>query len=251
MMALYPPTPVYSETDKRLLMLLAKLLLECINSDSMGSNLPSNMVTLTDSEADELASSLEKLVNSRDFMETCYFVEGLTLQGTRNDPGIREIYLSARKRRGRSRAMASMHWSEFLVRLGLYKKAPWSVRCTPMDIEYFQRMEERLLAASGLHPKVVKLIMGVIDSQTPGLEEIREGNRSLKRGTVKPLVADPIFRWREHRREPLDLNISKKNVVAAITIVADASVLFTTRDWSVTGTLSTMAAALAAIGPDG
>lgn len=243
-MTLYPPTPRYSKTDKRLLVLMGKLLLECMASDGAGSNLPSGMVALTDREADELVNSLEKLLDSKAFMETCYFVERLTEPEAGHDSGIREIYLSSRKRRGRARAMASMHWSEFLVRLGLGKYAPWGVRATPMDFEYFRRMERRLLSASGLHPKVVELIMDVIDSQATPLEEIRSGARSLKRGSVRPLVADPIFRWRASRREFQSLEISKKSVVAAITIVADVSVLFTTRDWSVTGTLSTMAAAL-------
>jgi hypothetical protein len=249
-MTLYPPTPVYSDADKRLLVLLSKLLLECIDSDAAGSNLPSGMVALTEKEADELVSSLEKLVNSREFMETCYFVEGLTLPEAMQDPRIREIYLSRRKQRGRTRLMASTHWAEFLVRLGLGRYAAWGVRASPMDFEYFQRMEQRMLSASGLHPKVIELVMDVIHSQTTRLQEIRSGERLLKHGTVKPLVADPIFRWRASRQGPQDLQISRKSVVAAITIVADASVLFTTRDWSVAGTLSTMAGTLAAASAD-
>lgn len=229
---------------------MAKLLLERMDSGAAGSNLPSGVVALTDREADELVDSLEYLVNSREFIEACYFVEGLTLPEAQGEPQLREIYLSARKRRGRTRALASTHWAEFQVRLGLAKKPAWNTRPAPMEIKYFQKMEEKLLSNLGLHPKVIELIMRVVSNQTPQIEEIRTGRRSLKHGTIKPLVADPIFRWREQRQKSRDLQVSATSIAAAVTIVADISVLFTTRDWSVTGTLSTMAGALAAASSD-
>lgn len=249
-MPIYPPTPAYSETDKRLLSLMAKLLLECVDSDAAGSNLPSGVIALTDKEADELINRLEDLLNSRGFIEACYFVEGLTLPGEQNESRLREIYLSARKRRGRSRALASIHWSEFRSRLGIKESPALATRTVPMDFEYFKKMEERLLSTTGIHPRVITLIMRVVSSQAQQLEQIRRGQRSLQHGTVKPLVADPIFRWREQRSQSRDLRISTTKIAAAITIVANISVLFTTRDWSVTGTLSTMVGALAAAAAD-
>ena len=251
-MALYPPAPFFSEADKKLLVLMAKLLLERMDSGATGSNLPADMVTLTDTdrEADELVDRLEKLVNSREFIEACYFVQGLTLAETQDESQLREIYLSARKRRGRTRARASTHWAEFQARLGLVKRLTFRTRTAPMGFEYFLKMERRLLSASGLHPRVIELIMRLVGNQASQVEKIRSGQRSLEHGTVKPLVADPIHRWREQRLQSRDLQVSTRSIAAAITIVADIAVLFTTRDWSATGTLSTMAAALAMVSAD-
>lgn len=118
-MAIYTPSPVYTEVDKRVLILITKLLLESHDSGVRSSNLPSGILGLTDKEADELIANLQKLVDSREFLEKCYFVEGLTLQDGMEESKIREIYLSVRKRRGRSRAMASTHWANFKSRFGM------------------------------------------------------------------------------------------------------------------------------------
>jgi len=250
-MAIYPPTPVFSETDKKLIILMTKLLTEKLEKDAPSSNLPVGIVALTDQEADELLERLEALINSREFTESCYFVEGLTLPGSIDEPRLREIYLSARKRRGRKRALASIHWSEFQVRLGIIKNATRGTHARQMDLEYFQKMERRLLAATGIHPQVAELIMRFINAQAKETETVRSGRRSLQHGSIRPIVADPIYRWRESRLQSRDLRVPAASIAAAITIVADISVLFTTRDWSVTGTLSTMAGALAAMVADG
>lgn len=249
-MTLYPPKPELSESDKRLLVLLARLLLEHMDSNMGESNLPQGMLALTDEEANELLDNLEILVNSKEFTEACYFVEGMSIPGTQEEGRLREIYLSSRKRRGRTRAMASRHWSEFQQRLGLPKSVVWGTSAIPMSYEYFQKMEMQLLSAAHLHPRIIELIMRVVGDQVHNVEEIRRGQKSLEHGTVKPLVADPFFRWRDGSLESRGLEISANRIAATITIVANISVLFTTRDWSVAGTLSTMTGALVAIGND-
>lgn len=249
-MALYRPKPIYSKSDKRLLVLIAKLLLERLDSDAAASNLASEMVALTDKEAEELVGLIEKLIKSREFQEACYFVEGVTLPESPEEGRLREIYLSARKRRGRSRAVASIQWEDFQARLGIIHQRPWYRRSLPMSYDYFLRMEKRLFIDLNLHPRVIELMMRVISNQAAEIEKIKSGERAIRHGTVRPLVADPIFRWREQRFESQDLKISTNRIVAAATIVADVSVLFTTRDWSVAGTLSMIASVLAPAAAD-
>ena len=248
---MYPPTPTYSETDKRLRVLMAKLLLEHMDQGAVGSNLPAGMVTLTDGEANELIARIEDLVNSRDFLEASYFVEGLTIPGVEEEARVREIYLSARRRRGRTRVLASTHWSEFQVRLGITRNVVRGTRAEPMSFEYFREMEKRLLLAAGIHRRVIELVIRVVGSQAPQIEEIRIGQRSLGHGTVRQLVIDPLRRWHEQLANFQGRHVSTTRIAAALTIVADTGVLFTTRDWSVAGTLSTMAGALARIIHDG
>src|SRR5690242_14441212 len=117
-MSLYPPAPTLSATEKRLLDLMAQLLLEQMEPDERGSNRSTGTVVLTEHEADELVSRLTELVESRAFLEATSFVEGVTLPEPREMQRAREIYLSALKRGGRSRILASRRWSEFLIRLG-------------------------------------------------------------------------------------------------------------------------------------
>lgn len=246
-MVIYSPTPAFSKTDKRLLLLLSKLLLEQLDRDTERSNLPTDIVALTDAEAAELLDLMENLVNSREFAQACYFVEGVTYPESTEELQLREIYLSGRKRRGRTRALANLHWSDFKTRLGILKTLTWTPRTEPMTLDYFQTMEERLLRSAHLRPEVVNLVLRVIGHQIEYLDGIRSGQRTLKHGTVKELVGDPFFRWRRSRSHRDDLQIPANKIAAVITIVANISVLFTTRDWSVTGTLSTMAGAMAAL----
>lgn len=174
-------------------------------------------------------------------------MEGLTVPEEGEKSNLREIYLSARQRRGRTRALASTHWAEFRVRLGIGQATLWGINARPMSLSYFQEMERKLLLAAGLHPRVVDLVMRVIELQSKAIEDIRHSRRSLTRGAIKQAVSEPFLKLQDHFSHIRDLKISSTKIAAAITIVSDISILFTTRDWSVTGTLSTIAGASAQV----
>lgn len=250
-MAIYAPTPTFSKTDRRLLALLAKLLLENHGTDARISNLAHGMALLSEAEAAELADLLERFLASKETREAQYFVEGLTSPSFQNDAALREIYLSRRKRNGRTRSVASMHWSNFLVRLGIEEpmRRAYISRLSsgvPMELDHFLQMEKRLLDAAGLNPRVTELALRVVRSQTPRLGEVRTGEATLDHGAIERLLAIPLQRdITKHVRE-----ISSRRIVYIVILVADFSVLFTTRDWSVAGTLSTIAGALAGIAAD-
>lgn len=61
-------------------------------------------------------------------------------------------------------------------------------------------------------------------------------------------IFDPVLEKLKNNSDLLggDSTLSKSRLAAVISIVINSSVLFTTRDWSVTGTLSTMAGAMIA-----
>src|SRR5262245_62738231 len=99
-MAIYPPTPKLSSNEKRLLALMARLLLEKLDRLPSQSNLSGDQIALTDAEAEELLQLLDQLVSSSEFTRACFFVEELSLHQTNFRP-LREIYLSARKQLGR------------------------------------------------------------------------------------------------------------------------------------------------------
>jgi hypothetical protein len=224
---------------------MARLLLEQMEPVGRASNRGAGIVILTDAEANELVGKLEALVESREFLEASYFVEAVTHSTPQELQRAREIYLAALKRGGRSRILASRRWSDFLVRLGVERRDTFVTGVKPM-VAYFERMERTLLSATDIDPRVIGLITRFISTRTRELEEMRRGQTSLPHGSIRRLVIAPVLRWRDQHRDSQDRQVTTTKVAGALTVVADLSVLFSTRDWSVTGTLSTMAGALVA-----
>ncbi len=236
-MAIRTPEVALNASDKKLLLLLGKLLTE----EASTSNAPRDKILLSDTEAEELVQLLEKFLESRWFQESAYFVESLT----RLDEAVvaKELFLSNRQHRGRSRALASIHWEDFRRRFG---KAPvWNphVSATAMPFEHFRKMEKRLFEAAGLSPRVVRMLLKFLDSQRKDVEGARSNQMPLEHGDVKRPILETLNPIRGDRRHA-DRELSPTKVSAAIVVIADVSVLISTRDWGVAGKMSTIAGAL-------
>ena len=114
-----------------------------------------------------------------------------------------------------------------------------------MDIDKFMTLERKLIESTGLHPRVRDLIMRTVRAKEASIESIRNGDATLPKGSLTKLplrIAQEIQASRLVGVKPM----STQKMVGIITIVADTSVLFTTRDWNVVGTLSNLAGALVA-----
>ena len=234
-MAIYDPAPHFNSNDRRLLALLGRLALESCDDAATGRNTPRDWAALTDSELEDLRVLLWEFASRREFREAAFFAEGLTQSGALDDPRLRELYLQSRRRGGRLRVMASRQWAEFLVRLGLRQSFSWIGPVAPMPRDYFLKMEQRLLLAAGLSPRVVDFVIQVVKAQTgvePGLS-----NRysPIPFGSFREEVAVIV---------PGDLGasggISTARAASLIGLCADLSIMFTTRDWTVAGTLSSI-----------
>jgi hypothetical protein len=177
------------------------------------------------------------LSNSRDFLETSYFIEAITSDKAEDEERARQIYISGRKKRGRPNVHTTSAWLEYKARLGLSQHSPFAGRRMPepMSSTHFQAMEKTLLTAAGLHPRVIDPVMRSIAERQKQIEAMRRRQSSLQRGIIRSIVLNPIegLTRRFHERE-----FPKHRVVAAIGIIADTAVLFTTRQWNVVGTLS-------------
>ncbi len=248
-MVMYPPTPRLSEADKKLLELLEKVMCERLGKQSVNSNLRENHVALSDNDAEDLERRLNEFVNSKEFLEASYFVEIANSADDTDEKRAKEIYLAARARQDRSRAMASAHWENFKRRLGVgrqkYRGEP-----SPMSHSYFRRMEMRLFSSAGLNEDVVNEVMKTIDDQKKEIESLRMQHKTLRHGIIKEALTKLLSSSVSRFTKLQDRQISVTRVAAAITVIGNTSVLFTTRDWSITGTLSTMAGALAAASAD-
>lgn len=230
------PAPRLSSNDKRLLLLLEKLLLDDIRASS--SNIDEPAIGLTDGEALELSRRISDLLESKAFWQKAYLIEALS-RGDAN--AAREPYLAGRSARGASRIMSSTHFLNFLRRLGL--PSPGAPSVHPMEFEHFIRMETKLFSELGLHPSVIDLLERFIRSHEAEINASRQGGNPLGTGTLVSQLKRlaPSF---DGRGEPTTTTYDRDRVVGALTLIANSSVMFGTRDWNVAGTISAMAGAV-------
>jgi hypothetical protein len=112
-----------------------------------------------------------------------------------------------------------------------------------MTFDHFDRMERKLLASTGINQRVVNLLMAMLRAERERIEKIRTGEYGIPGDGVRAVLLTPLdMLQKRHARE-----IPSERIAAAILLVSDLGVLFTTRDWGVTGTLSAMASACAAL----
>ena len=249
-MAITDPEVRLSSHDLRLLILLARLVVPLTGSDN--SNVGDAAIALTQSEALELADLLEQFTSSKRFIESAYFVEEVSKPGALNSGAAREIYLSWRARYGRTRAMASTHWREFIARLGIdrvpsgYFAGTSPLETRPMDMNHFLKMETLLLEANEISPRIRALVLQFVSQQLQSVQAVRDGRQELRSDSVRDIPNSVLTEIRTQRAYEEGGRISATRVTATMTLIADMSVMFTTRDWGVAGTLSTMAGALGA-----
>lgn len=254
-MAIYSPPYQFSPTEKALLHLLAHLLTSSPIPNYCG-NLGDDELLLSDADAHELYQLISTLIQSPKLVASSTFVDSVFGE-TPNLSLARKIYLDWRARYGRTRVAATAQWEDFLARVGLAQRPATNPRvwfrssARKMDFEHFVRMEKILAESAGLSRQAGELVIHYVTSRRELIERIREGeerlpNRStfqigeqLKTG-LAPREGNPIG------RPP----VSAQRLSAMMTLVLDFSTLFTTRDWSVTGFISTIAAALPTVTMD-
>src|SRR5690606_18288098 len=122
-MTIYAPTPILTASEKRLLHLILHLLLESAWKASPQSNLLGDEIALSPSESKELLRLLRELFDSKEFQESLFFVEAIASR--RAGDAAKRIFLNRRKEIGKSRALSSIRWAEFLHRMGIGPAIPW------------------------------------------------------------------------------------------------------------------------------
>jgi hypothetical protein len=247
--AIYDPALFLTRNDKELLRLLGELVL-AQEGVEWRTNHPSDHIPLSDAEADTLLCLLEEFVATKRFRESAYFVEKL-FSDEYNPNQLRDIYLKWRKKYGKSRAVATIQWQNFLARLGAItpfegaNRIWYRASATRMAPEHFLRMEQRLIVAAGLSPRVETLIVDYLKSRIESVERVRSRQLRLHEGQVSEKPTEIIEALKKGQEGHLGYQpIRASKIAAVMTIVMDLSALYTTRDWSVTGFLSTVAGAL-------
>ena len=247
-MAHSSPELRWTPDEKELLSLLAQLVADPTRESS---NFRSEReVVLSDREADRLVDLLQQFSASRKFQDGSYFVELLFGGLEFDEPVAREIYLSWRKRHGRTRALASTHWQEFLVRIGLstdtggYLRGTYGIQARRMDLSYFLKLEAILLRSASLDPRLVGLISRILEAHRTAIESVRSGENKIAAGNIRNLPQNVALEVKSNRGSVGVEPMSTLKAASLMLLVADVSVLFTTRDWNVVGTLSSMSSAV-------
>jgi hypothetical protein len=211
---------------------LSELVLEQ-EGQGPSTNLELGQAFLSDSEARLLLQLLEAFAVEKRNLESAYLIEELLGGGVYNDRELRNIYLNWRVGR-----LGILH-TESSDRAYWYRAS-----ASPMEFEYFLKMEEILLKAAGLHPRVRTLAMNLVARQKDVIRQLRSGDLAVGAGTVLKPIKGLISKLKHQSvphfgHDPISLN----KISSVILIVSDLSCLYTTRDWGVAGFMSTICAA--------
>jgi hypothetical protein len=250
-MAIYEPHLFLSPNDKETLILLGEIALSAYGERS---NICSDSIALSPREAEQLLKLLEDFASSKRFLEGAYLAEGLANDQAWSDPRLKRIYSSQRAKHGQSQIMSGQHWRELVVRAGIgtagntdmgyanFRRGP--VR--PMSQAHFLKMEAKLAASAGLNPRVQRILIEFAELAMPGLEKLRDQKISLNYGSVRQLIGSFQADLTDHVNGTERTTLKRQRVAAVAMVVMDTAALFTTRDWTATGVLSTLAATVAA-----
>lgn len=240
-----PPEGTYSRNDIKLIELLDRCL-----SDVPDGSRPTNSLFaahVTETEIEIMLNLVERKIEDKEFLLASALIDAVS---NRRQDQIRELYLSGRVRRGKSRALASKQNAEFLARLGIHLSPQrWYVPTDTMSFEHFLRMERRAFQDRGISPKVADLALRFISLNSEEIEGVREGRRRLSENFLQAaflMAKSSISRMRLERDNMADA----QQLAGLLIVVVNIGVLYTTRDWSVTGTLSTIAGGLGAMTPN-
>jgi hypothetical protein len=239
-----------SNEDRRLLDLLEKLF-DTITFDRANfRNVPRGYAILSRLELEILIHDLENYIDQSYFARYAYFIDNIFLLN-RNDRVLREIYLSERKKRGRSRAMSSKHWAELLSRLGLEDRR-WSANVEPMDEQMFLRLEEQLINVMIKNKSFRTHILETVSQNSPfkmgdSKARLDSGNSSAYAG-LSNILAD-LRSASNSRGKEKPISATRLSAIGGLLI--DGAAMFTTRDWSTAATYSGLATtAVLALTPD-
>lgn len=244
-MPIYSPQPLLSETEKELLVLLSKIVLE-EHRQSYAGNVGENRFLIGDKDSMALCNLLTEYVNSHSFLRGATFAEMVSDGRLSDDSKAREIYLKSRSERGRTRVLASRQWIDFRARLGLPLPA-YSSGVYRMDGDQFVEMEVRLLRALNVHPALERLIEDLVIRRKDLFERFEKREQILSLGQIRRDIVALVSKLKNSAG---GASVSKTQVVGLATVVSDVTVMFSTRDWGVAGTCSTIAGGLAMSAPE-
>ncbi len=237
-MRIYEPNLKLSNEEKKLLQLLSRLILEHEGYDC--SNISDSLIPLSDQEAEELVYLIEKLIEKKKFWHASHFLDHVTnMPEDKEGKLAKQIFLAGYETKKKQTIMPSYRWYEFVIRLGLgkYIKQSQSFRqqkIEPMPYDHFLKMEEKLFNKADIPEEIIKSLIAEI-------ARLREKVEMIEKPKSSSLIKH-MKKIQSRIKDEDNKTAITVDLCAAITLIVNYSMLWTTRDWGVTGTLSTLAA---------
>lgn len=231
-MGIHNPKIHLSRHDKRLLILIAELLLEPLSNEPK-KNLPDSYVALSNDEAHKLLELLDALLKNPDFIESRKFIQGISNLNPATEKAVRSIYATGLKQRDQSTVITHHRWYELQARLGLREHSYMGKQILPMRPEYFFKMEARLFEELKIAPSVANLLMKL------GREQSRVIEKFQKNHYQPPVdISESVKKLQKEVKK--EGAASRVNLSSVAFVISNSAVLFTTRDWSAAGVFSCM-----------
>lgn len=243
-MAIYDPQLKLSKAEIRALKILDALLVRA--GKARGSaNSGEDHIDVSASEARSIANFLEELQTSRKFLEAAYFCGILAAGRGLTDDRAKEIYLSWRRRYGKTRVASTFAWNEFVLRSGfgfsdkarMYPRA-YRGAVVPMPLPHFLAMEMKLSRSYGMSPRATHIIARFYEKRLRLIDEVRKGSKSLPPKEIENSAAEMAETFKSVAKCAPAKSISKRRLAACSGLIMDVGAIFITRDWTATGVLS-------------
>lgn len=238
-MAIYEPKVFLTKDDKRLLRVIAALLLEDLEKENKNNNVPDDCVELSDEQASELLGLLKKLSENRDFIRAEDFLDKINNLHVENEKEARSVYIAIKADRERNAVLNPHAWYELKSRLGITPHTFKRKKVFPMEDTHFLEMERRLFQRLGFKPKVVSFLMNLGEKEIEALDYLRHRDRGARKSGRPEALNKKRLKQIEKQVEKNQL-ILKIDLSSIAFVVSNSAVLFTTRDWTAAGVFSMM-----------
>ncbi len=220
-------------------------------SDANNSNLPQGTLALTSRNALELDKLLSEVLDESALVRAIWFVEGFTGARELSEKQLSEILMSERRKNGYSRAISSSQWHQFLTRFGSNRPSQSTlvVSANRMEFDHFLKMESKLFSDLGARNVARNRMLKCVQTEEKKLEEMRNLAANFRQGSAKLFIGDSLKKLHESLVSKVPL-LSTNQLTGAAIFFSNASVLFSSRDWGVAGTISAMAGGLVQMKPE-
>jgi hypothetical protein len=220
-----------SANEKRILKLICRLITEQDAGTNRIRNTSKDEIALSDEEAEKLVELLGKLFDSRDFLENSAFIKEVSVLGPQNEEKTRIIFNRIYRNRYRNPVAVNYRWYEIKARLGMGNEL-LTKEVYPLPSDQFWRMEKILFEDAELPPNATGMLIDLAQMQGQTLERLRANNETIVR------ISDDVKRLSSEIKRRKVASILNLGSVAFI--IANTSVLFSTRDWTSAGIFSCM-----------
>ncbi|MBI1216293.1 MAG: hypothetical protein GC185_10830 [Alphaproteobacteria bacterium] len=235
-----------NKNKKQLLQLLVQLIYEDLKKNSANNNLPDDEIVLSPVDAHLLQSLIDALLQDEEFILTSEFLENIATLDNNNVRQMKKIFLSFREARGKSRALEGIRWNEFQIRLGISNDFITKTSVvSPIPMETFIKKEKSLFISMRFPTAVTTELVKFVSQQKSNVIRVLRKENLLPKRSVKN-----VFSKIKEKISKNKYSIPKKKVYAATVLLSNMAVLYTTRDWSAIGVLSSMAGTASTIFTD-